>query len=88
MHICKTCGQEVPDSYRIRAKLTPAQYNVLMLHAKGHGNKVIARLLNRSKKTIATHKERIGEKLKVKGDVQWMSLYREIWKEEDMRASA
>lgn len=88
MHICKTCGQELPDSYPIRKMLTQIQYDVLMLYAKGHHNKEVARFLNRSTKTIATHKERIGDKLKIADDVGWMNLFRRIWKEEDARAAA
>lgn len=64
---CSLCGRTV---------LSVGELRVAALLAKGHRNNRISALLNRSAKTIATHKARIRTKMGIKTDVEWMEFLR------------
>lgn len=83
MHICRACGQEVPDGAFLARILSPKEHQTLVLCAKGYSNTEIAKLVNSHMKSVTTYKERIRTKLGIKDSVGWMDLIRRVWKEEE-----
>jgi DNA-binding NarL/FixJ family response regulator len=59
-----------PDAVSLDDPLTPRQREVLQLLAEGHSMKEVASVLNLAPRTIAFHKYRMMEQLKVKSTAQ------------------
>ncbi|MGK6344357.1 response regulator [Chryseobacterium sp. DT-3] len=59
-------------------KLTPREYLVFELLAKGNGTSEIAHLLDLQLSTISTFKKRIFQKLKVKNIVELIEIYQNL----------
>lgn len=55
----------MPKSSRSRVQLSPREYEIVRMVAKGHPNKVIADVLNISSWTVCTHLRRIFAKMGV-----------------------
>jgi DNA-binding CsgD family transcriptional regulator len=55
----------MPKARRQRIQLSPREYEIVRMVAKGHSNKVIADVLNISTWTVSTHLRRIFAKLRV-----------------------
>lgn len=55
----------MPKTRRQRIQLSPREYEIVRMVAKGHSNKVIADVLNISTWTVSTHLRRIFAKLRV-----------------------
>lgn len=58
------------------ALLTAREYEVAALYAQGHCAKEIGRRLERSHKTVETHKSRIRVKMQIRNGVDWMNFCR------------
>jgi DNA-binding NarL/FixJ family response regulator len=70
-----------PEAESVINNLTPAEFEVLHLIGAGHSSQQIARLLNRSIKTIETHRYNIRTKLGLK-DAADLIRYAAHWTSE------
>jgi DNA-binding NarL/FixJ family response regulator len=59
-----------PDEHRPSTELTPRQREVLQLLAEGHSMKEVASVLKLTPRTVAFHKYRMMEQLKVKSTAE------------------
>ena len=59
-----------PDEHKPAHELTPRQREVLQLLAEGHSMKEVAGVLNLTPRTVAFHKYRMMEQLKVKSTAE------------------
>ena len=62
---CRYLLVRMPNPTGAQAKLSPREYEIVRMVAKGHPNKVIADVLNISSWTVCTHLRRIFAKLGV-----------------------
>lgn len=58
----------------IQTRLSPREKQIAALLSQGHSSTDIAKMLFLSPKTVASHKERIKNKLGIDNRVAWMSF--------------
>ena len=63
----------------MKKELSGRERQVIALLAEGHRVKGVAKLLDRSEKTISTHVARVKEKLSIRDHVEWFQ-YLKNWK--------